>query len=526
MGDVAGGSTPLRPPVPSGAGGPVVRVANLSKSFGGTRALVDVDFDVVPGEIHALLGGNGSGKSTLIKVLAGVYAAGGGEIEAGGRTAGAGGWTPKDAFAAGLRFVHQNPGVFPALSVAENMAIGHGFPTGFGARIRWRELHERTRALLARFHIAATPEMPLGALSPAGRTMVAIARALQDSEGDGGAGSVLLLDEPTAALPAPEVDLLLDALRRYAAAGQTIVFVTHRIDEVVDIATRVTVLRDGRCVGTLPRSEVSESRLVELIVGRPLEHMYPETVAGAAAGVVLELRGVAGGAARGVDLQVHRGEILGLAGLLGSGTSETLRLAFGLLPRSVGEVLLEGRALAGLDPAAAMSAGVAYVPADRGAEAIFAAMSVRENLSAAGVHRYWRRLRLRHDEERRDAQASLRDFLIRAASDSAPISTLSGGNQQKVILARWLRRRPRLLLLDEPTQGVDVGARAEVWTLVRRAAAEGTAVLVVSSDFDELARVCDRVAVLRGGRVVAEVRPPALDGNRLTELAYSVEVTA
>jgi len=503
-------------------GDAVLRVRHLSKTFGGTRALADVDLDVERGEIHALLGGNGSGKSTLIKVLAGVYAGDRGEVATGGRTARADAWTPQDAFAAGLRFVHQNPGVFLDLSVAENMAIGHGFPTAAGGRIRWRDLHARTRELLQRFNIAAVPEMPLGALGPAARTMVAIARALQDSEG--AHGGVLVLDEPTAALPAPEVDLLLDALRGYARAGQTILFVTHRIDEVLDIATRVTVLRDGRRVGTLPRAEISESRLVELIVGRPLEHIYPDAAPTASADTVLDMRGVAGGLARGVDLQVRRGEITGLAGLIGSGTSETLRTVFGLVPRSAGTVLLDGRPLADFDPAAAMSAGVAYVPADRGAEAIFVAMSVRENLSAAGVHRYWRGLRLRHREEQRDAHASLRDFLIRAASDTAPISTLSGGNQQKVILARWLRRRPRLLLLDEPTQGVDVGARAELWSLVRRAAAEGTAVLVVSSDFDELARVCDRVAVLRQGRVVAELRPPLLDGKRLTELAYSVEV--
>jgi len=503
----------------------VLRVRHLSKTFGGTRALIDVDLDVVPGEIHALLGGNGSGKSTLIKVLAGVYAGDSGEIQAGGRTARAGEWTPQDAFAAGLRFVHQNPGVFMDLSVAENIAIGHGFPTALGGRIRWRSLHERTRTLLSRFHIAAAPETPLGALGPAARTMVAIARALQDSEG--ASSGVLLLDEPTAALPGPEVDLLLDALRSYAADGQTILFVTHRIDEVLDIASRVTVLRDGQRVGSVPRAEISESRLVELIVGRLLDHMYPDAVATTGEDVVLDLRGVAGGPVRGVDLQVRRGEIVGLAGLVGSGPSETLRLAFGLLPRSAGSVVLDGAPLRDLDPAAAMAAGVAYVPADRVAEAIFVAMSVRENLSAAEVHRYWRGLRLHHREEQRDAQASLRDFLITAASDSAPISTLSGGNQQKVILARWLRRRPRLMLLDEPTQGVDVGARAELWTLVRRAAAEGTSVLVVSSDFDELARVCDRVAVLRQGRVVAELRPPALDGNRLTELAYSVvEVTA
>ena len=503
----------------------VLRVHHLSKTFGGTRALVDVDLDVAPGEIHALLGGNGSGKSTLIKILAGVHPGDrGGEIEVAGRRARADAWSPAQAFAAGLRFVHQNPAVFLDLSVAENIAIGHGFPTGLGARIHWRELHRRTRALLERFHVAATPETPLIALSPAARTMVAIARALQDR--DETSGGILLLDEPTAALPAPEIDLLLDALRRYAAAGQTIVFVTHRIDEVQVIADRVTVLRDGRRAGALARAEITESRMVELIVGRPLEHLFPEPEGTARADVVLELRGVSGGLVRGVDLDVHRGEVVGIAGLVGSGSSETLRLVFGLVPRSSGSVLLGGAPLSDFDPAGAMAAGVAYVPADRAAEAIFVAMSVRENLSAAGVHRYWRGLRLRHAEEQRDAHASLRDFLIRAASESAPISTLSGGNQQKVILARWLRQRPRLLLLDEPTQGVDVGARAELWALVRRAAAEGTSVLVVSSDFDELARVCDRVAVMREGRVIAELSGRALDHNRLTELAYSVEVPA
>jgi ribose transport system ATP-binding protein len=500
-----------------------LRVTGLSKTFPGTNALVGIDLDVRAGEIHALVGGNGSGKSTLIKVLAGVYQGDpGGTIEVAGIHAPADRWTPHRAHAAGMRFVHQNPGVFHDLTVAENLAVGHGFPLGAGGRIKWRELRRRTQVLIDRYRIRARPDTPLRALRPADRTMVAVARALQGDAGD----AVLFLDEPTTALPATDIELLLGTLRRCAAAGQTIVYVSHRIDEVLALADRVTVLRDGHKVATVNTVDVTESTIVAMIVGRELA---VETVSrdGPSGGdVALELDGLATGPVSDVNLRLYQGEVLGIAGLLGSGRTELFQTIFGLRPPRQGVIRLRsGREVRFASPAAAMAAGVAYVPEDRAGEAAFASMSVRENLSAGSVRQYWRWLRLHHGRERRDARRYMRDFLVRAASDGVPLSTLSGGNQQKVVLARWLRRRPAVLLLDEPTQGVDVAARQEIYALVRRAAQAGTGVVVVANDFAELAYLCDRVVVLRDGRIRAEVTAPGIDSHQLTELAYLAEAS-
>jgi ribose transport system ATP-binding protein len=496
-----------------------LRLAHLGKTFGGVRALADVELEVRAGEIHALVGGNGSGKSTLIKILAGVYHAdpGGTITLADGETVPVAQWSPDRAFAANMRFVHQNPGVFPDLTVAENIAIGYGFPTRAG-RIRWRDLRARTQQLIDRFEIRATPDMPVHALNPADRTMVAVARALQDQE-DLSAG-VLVLDEPTTALPAHEIDVVLTALRRCAARGQTILYVSHRIDEVLALADQVSVLRDGRRVATRPAGELTPPALVELITGRPLA-AHPESVAGAdGRAVTLELRGLSAGRLREVDLRVHRGEVVGLAGLIGSGRSTLLRTVFGAIPPTAGEVLLDGEPVRFAHPDDAIRAGVGYMPEDRIGEAVFAPMSVRENISAGGVRAYFRGLRLRHQTERADASGAMSTFLVRAASAEVPLATLSGGNQQKVVLARWLRRQPRVLLLDEPTQGVDVGARREIYDLVRSSAAAGTAIVVAGNDVDELVRLCERVLVLRNGRVVADVHGDELNSQRLTELTY------
>jgi ribose transport system ATP-binding protein len=489
---------------------------SLSKVYSGTLALDELDLDVRAGEIHALLGGNGSGKSTAIKILAGVVTAEpGGWIEAGGQAGRAEHWSPVLAHATGLRFVHQQPAVFPGLTIAENLALGEGFPTGAGRRIKWAVLHRRTAELLARYHIAATPTTPLGALAAVDRSRVAIIRALQDrDEADSG---VLVLDEPTAALPGPEVDQLLTALRGYAAAGQTILYVSHRLDEALSVADRVTVLRDGRKVATVDTAGLTEGRLIELIVGRPIERLFPAVAQDLHDEAVLTVRGACGGPLLGVDLSVRKGEVLGIAGLLGSGRSELLRMIFGAYPMMAGRLTLDGKPYQAESPSAAMSAGVAYVPEDRQADALFHAESVRHNLSAGQAGAYFRRLLFRHGQERRDTSTSISEFLVRAASDRQPVQTLSGGNQQKVVIARWLRQRPRLLLLDEPTQGVDVSARSEIYQLVRRATAAGTSVLLVASDLEELAHVSDRVAVLKGGRIAAVVEQP-LDAHQLTEL--------
>ncbi|HEX5713701.1 MAG TPA: sugar ABC transporter ATP-binding protein [Solirubrobacterales bacterium] len=491
-----------------------------SKSFNATQALDDVSLELGKGSVHALLGGNGSGKSTLVKLIAGVERADAGVLEVRGRRHQLSAMTPALARAEGLHFVHQQTSVFPTLSVAENLAIGRGFETGRGGRIEWRRARARAAAVLERFQIEADPRQPLGELGPARQTMVAIARALQDQDSDG--EGVLLLDEPTASLPAPEVALLLAALRRYAAAGQAIVYVTHRLEEVFAVADRATLLRDGRVVGTVEPGALDHDSLAELMMGRSVAQI--ERLRGRPEGaVVLAARGLAAGPLAPLDLELRAGEVVGAAGLIGSGRSALLGALFGARPLRSGQVWIDGARREVGSPAAAIAAGLAYVPQDRQRDAAFPELSVGENLSLSVVPDYWHRGVLNRRRERRDALGLFDSFLIAAASPEAPLRTLSGGNQQKVVLARWLRRDPRVLLLDEPTQGVDVGARAEIYELVHGAVAAGATALVSSSDFEELARICDRVIVLRKGRVAGQLGAPELDAERLARLA-SAEV--
>jgi len=500
----------------TGRSSAALRVERVSKAFGATRALKGVSLELGRGSVHALLGGNGSGKSTLVKLIAGVESADAGELEIGGERHELRSMTPTRARGAGLHFVHQQRSTFSALTVAENLAIGRGFETGFGGRIEWRRVRRRAAAVLERFQIDARPDQELGELGPAVRTMVAIARALQDQ--DGSDGGVLLLDEPTAALPAPEAALLLAALRRYADAGQAIVYVTHRLEEVFAVADRATLLRDGEVVGEVEPRSLDHAALVELMMGRTVAQI--ERLRGRPeGGTILSARKLAAGSLSPLDLDLREGEIVGLGGLIGSGRSTLLEALFGARPLRSGEIRIGGEERRVDSPAGAIAAGVAYVPEDRQAEAAFPELSVGENLSLTAISDYWHRGTLDRRRERRDSLGLLGSFLITAESEAAPLSSLSGGNQQKVVLARWLRREPRVILLDEPTQGVDVGARAEIYELVHRAVAGGAAALVASSDFEELARICDRVIVLRKGKVVAELRAEELDAERIARLA-------
>jgi ribose transport system ATP-binding protein len=497
-------------------------VERLSKTFGATRALRDVSISVGKGRIHGLVGGNGSGKSTLIKILAGVLRGdAGGIVRVGGEELAAEEVTPAIAMRCGLRFVHQDPATFPAMTVAENFAIGsvHGFPRT-GVRIEWRELRSRTREALERFEIWARPDDPLEQLAPAQRTMVAIARALRAH--DEGGDVVLVLDEPTASLPEHEVETLLDAIRRCAAAGETILYVSHRLEEVLSIIDEVTVLRDGAVVMTGTAVEVTTDDLIEAIVGQALE-LESRTERDRSSTAVLEIEHLQGGPLTDVSLQVGAGEIVGVAGLLGSGRSELLRMVFGALEPVGGRMLLDGARFAPTAPGEAMEAGIAFVPEDRSRDAAFPDLSVSTNLGIAQLDEYRSGVRLGDRRMRADATDSIARFGIRCPHRDVPLSTLSGGNQQKTVVARWLRRNPRLFLMDEPTQGVDVGARQDLYRLIEDGRAKGMAVLMVSSDLDELATVCDRVLVLRDGCVAGEARDASLTAHRLSALMYGEE---
>ncbi|MFI0423486.1 sugar ABC transporter ATP-binding protein [Spongiactinospora sp. 9N601] len=512
---------PFRAPTtlaPEEAARPGVEVVRLSKTFKATRALRDVSLQFAPGQVHALLGGNGSGKSTLIKTLAGIQPGDpGGRIVVAGESTAADHVTPAWSHRQGLRFVHQDPGVFPTLSVAENLALGHRYETR-GGLVNWAALSRNAARLIERFHIEAEPGQLLGDLRPADRTMVAIARALQEraTGRDTQSVSVLVLDEPTASLPEEEAQILLRAARRSAAEGLAVIFVSHRLDEVQAVADTITVLRDGQVVASRPRAELTQSDIVELIVGSKLERVGKAERPARTGVVRARLTDVAVGPLRGVTMEVRAGEILGLAGLLGSGRTEVLKVLFGDLKPTRGKVELPGGEHATGSISTAMRSGIAYIPEDR-ADAVFAGLSVRSNFSAPSLSRYRRFGWVRKKAESRDAIAAMSRLRVKAGSWEAPISTLSGGNQQKVVLARWLSRSPRLLLLDEPTQGVDVGARADAYEIIRESATAGMAVVVVSSDFEELADLCDRVLVLAGGRVATELSGDQIDQHNLTE---------
>jgi ribose transport system ATP-binding protein len=495
-----------------------LRIDNLSKSFPGTQALSDVSLEVGHGEVRALVGGNGSGKSTLIKILAGVQPADpGGRITVSGESIAADDITPEWSFAAALAFVHQDLGLFERLSVAENVFVGLPYPRR-GGRIDWRRLNREAASILERLRVEVSPHAPLAVLRASDRTLVAIARAVRGREGahDG----VLVLDEPTARLAAPEADRLLGALRQFAADGQTILYVSHRLDEVLAMAESITVLRDGAVVADRSADGLDAGELSRLIVGHTVGSIADSRIGTAAGPSLLEVEDVWTGPLKGIDLTVAEGEILGITGLIGAGTSSLLRAIYGAQKRQ-GAVRLGGRALPAGNVAAAVRAGAAFVPENRLREGAFVTLSVRENLSASHLTRF--RHRLSWIDRRAEVEASseaISTYGVRCRSPQMPVALLSGGNQQKVVLARWLTGEPRLLLLDEPTQGVDVGARAEIHRQVRAAATRGCAVIVATSDADELLELSDRVVVLREGKIAVSALRDEVDRHWLAQRVF------
>jgi ribose transport system ATP-binding protein len=495
------------------------RISGLRKVFGDTVALDDVSVEFAPGEIHALVGANGSGKSTLIKILAGVESADSGTLEIDGETKDLSHFSAASARACGLHFVHQESSTFDDLTVAENFALVCGFPVGPLGRIRSRALRRLTQDALASLGVEVAPDAVLESLRPSDQTMVAIARAIHD-QSYGSNGGILVLDEPTATLPPGEVDALLKAIRKGAASGLSIVFVSHRLDEVLDVADRVTALRDGKRIATVNRDRLDHDSLVELIVGKSLRAQSSGARDSTARDEFLVVDALVGGVVKDVSLTVRRGELVGLIGLAGSGCSTLLRLIFGAQSPESGVITLGGEELTGGSPYRAMEKGVALVPPDRANLALFPEHSVEENMTIASVSKYWDKVALNRRRERSEAAADIERYSVLTSSPATPISHLSGGNQQKVIFARWLRRAPKLLLLDEPTQGVDVSARADLWLSVRKAISAGMAGLVASSDIEELAEVCHRVLLIRGGEIAGEAAGQPLTADRLTQLLH------
>jgi rhamnose transport system ATP-binding protein len=480
---------------------PVISLRGVGKSFGAVVALRDVHLDLYPGEIHALVGENGAGKSTLAKTLAGVHTPDVGELILDGAPASFSG--PAAARAAGIAVIYQEPTLFPDLSVAENIFMGRQplrSPGRLDRRIDTTAMRRRAGDLFARLGVQLDPNRPARGLSIADQQLVEIAKALSME------ARILVMDEPTAALSGVEVDRLFSVARSLRASGAAVLFISHRLNEVFALCQRITVMRDGGWVSTDLAGTTNVDQVVRRMVGREVSSLYPkqETDPGE---VLLDVRGLTSrGVFSDVSFSVRSGEIVGLAGLVGAGRSEVIRAVFGIDTYDAGEVRVAGERLRPNSPAAAIAAGVALIPEDRRQQGLVMELSVERNATLA---RRWSLSRLGvlgRAAERREARLWTKRLYVKAADLSDPVSTLSGGNQQKVVIAKWLATTPRVLLVDEPTRGIDVGTKAEVHHLLSRLAADGVAVLMVSSELPEVLGMADRILVMHEGRLVAELR--------------------
>ena len=500
-------------------GWPLVSLRGLTKTFPGLRALDAVSLDVHRGEVVAVVGQNGSGKSTLVKILAGLHAADSGQVEV--RTS-AGDLLSGPAALEHLHFIHQDLGLIGTLSTIDNLDLGRRLGRGALAPVHRRAERREVLDLIARFGDPFDVQAPVASLSAAEQRIVAIARALS---GWTRSDNVLVLDEPTVALPGAEVSRLFGAVRRVAAEGAGIIFISHRLDEVLDLADRIVVLADGRLVADVPAAAVDHDGLVRLIIGRELADAQV-THHDSRGAPVLRAHGLAGGRVIDASLEVAPGEIVGIGGLLGSGHEQLSGLLFGARTRTRGEVRVTGELLVGGDPREAIRRGLAFVPADRRARGAIMEMSARENVTLPRLGPLRGRLgRIDLGAERADVEAWTHRVALSPPDAERPLNLFSGGNQQKVVLAKWLRNDPRVLLLDEPTQGVDVGAKASIYTLIVAAARGGAAVLVTSSDMKELAFLCDRVLVMRDGHVAVTLSKPALTEADLVSASLGLRQT-
>ncbi|HEX9106985.1 MAG TPA: sugar ABC transporter ATP-binding protein [Longimicrobiales bacterium] len=476
------------------ADAPLLLARDIAKAYAGVRALRGVSFELRGGEVHALIGENGAGKSTFIKIVTGAIQPDAGRIELNGEPIVHS--SPRAAKQRGIVAIYQQPALFPELSVAENIAIGYE-PGGLWSRVDWRRRRQRALELLARVGARIEPERDAAELSMPQQQLVEIARAL------GADARVLILDEPTASLSEGDTRNLFRVLRELRAQGVGIIYISHRLEELPQIADRVTVLRDGRTIDTKAMADVSRDELIRMMVGRELSAVFPKREV-AQGEPVLELRGLGSSVAgvHDVDLEVRAGEIVGLAGLVGAGRTELARTLFGLTPADAGEVRLRGTKVRLGSPAQAIARGIAYLPEDRRRHGVILDMAVSANITLASLARLSRPAGLDFRRERELAADCTTRLAIKTPSIFTPVSALSGGNQQKVALSRWLVTRPALLILDEPTQGVDVGAKAEIHALMSELAAQGLAVLMISSELPEILGMSDRIVVMRGGTVV------------------------
>jgi ribose transport system ATP-binding protein len=501
---------------------PILSASNISKSFSGRTVLRSLDLDVLPGEVHGFVGQNGSGKSTFIKILAGFHPPDpGGKLCVRGQEV-ALPLVPGRPRSLGISFVHQDLGLSGSMTVLDNLRVGR-YESRFGWRIPWSRERQRVREALERFGLTFGPDTLISSLSEVEVAMVAILRALEELETV--ERGLLVLDEPTAYLPRDGVNRLFDGVRRVAATGFGVLFVSHRLDEISALTDRVTILRDGERVLAAPTADLTEHTLIEHILGRRPSSLYPSGSAKRSSSC-LEVRNATADNVGDVSFQVGAGEIIGLTGLLGMGFEQIPYLLFGARRASAGTLVVNGMTakLPALTPRKAIELGLALVPANRQRYGGVAAATVTENVTLPTLGDFFSRGFLNHRRERDVVQQILDDYDVRPRAPRGSLGTLSGGNQQKVQVAKWFRTKPSVLLLHEPTQGVDVGARVQIFERIHDAAGQGKAVLIASSEYADLANLCDRVYVFRDRRIVAELSGQNLTEDRIVEYAFRENV--
>ena len=491
----------------SGDRNTIIEMRGISKYYPGVTALDHVDLDIIEGEVHALAGKNGAGKSTLIRILGGAARPDTGEILFRGKKVVL--HSPHDSIAAGIAIISQELMLIPELSVTENIMIGRLPKTAMGT-VNWAEARKEATSALEQLGIDLDLNAPVKKLSTAQQQAVEIAKALSRN------AKVLVMDEPTSSLPNKEVDHLLDTIRRLSSRGITVIYITHKLKEIFAVSDRITVLRDGKLIETCPIGEITNARVVELMVGKSADAMFTKGPSHMTDVPVLEVKGLTRhGAFSDITFTLHKGEILGIAGLLGSGRTEILRAIFGVDAFDSGEIIADGERVEHPSVPEMIRRGISLAPEDRKLQGLVLSMNISDNINMASLHTAFRKM----SEERKTAGELFARMGVKAPSIRTLVSALSGGNQQKIVISKWLATAPKVVLLDEPTRGIDVGAKADIYRLVEELAGQGVSVIIVSSEFPELLSVCDRILVLHEGRQDAEFMYGSVDEETL--MAYA-----
>ena len=490
----------------------LLEVKNIIKDYPGVRAVDQACFNLKAGEVHALIGENGAGKSSLVKILAGVVQADSGHLVKNGEEIFL--HSGQDAYRAGFSFIHQELNLIPYMNAAENVFLGHVYPKTRLGMVSWKKLHQKTREIFTKLGVSIQTDLPVSRLTPGEQSMVAIARAFATE------AVIYVMDEPTASLSSKEVENLFKVIRTLKSQGKTVLYISHRLEEIFQITDRVTVMRDGKTVGTFPTNELDQDTLIRHMIGRKLDNHYPPRTTQTGS-VILRASHAGNRNVQNISFELHAGEILGVAGLIGSGRSELLNILYGIDPLEQGELFLQEKPYHPHNPAVPIRNKVVLVPEERRTQGLIMEHSIMDNITLPHIRSLSRGGRfVNRTREQQVSRQVGEEVKLKAVSVKHPVSTLSGGNQQKVVFARWMVGEVNVLLLDEPTRGVDVGARYEIYCIIREMAEKGAGILLVSSDIQEIIGLSDRILVLRDGRLVKELQNDGLTQYQVLKHCY------